>query len=506
MSDRSLENDFPSAPDGGNVGERHVVDPPLLRDTANRAIEFLREAPERPVAPNVDADTLRQALAGPTGSLPEEGRPAARVLAELDAATRPGLVTTIGPRFFGFVIGGVHPVALATDWLVSTWDANLGLHVLSPSVAIAEEIAGRWLLEALRLPAHASVGFVTGGQMANFTGLAAARFEILRRVGWDVNARGLAGAPPIAVVGSDEAHVTIHRALRYLGIGTDAYRPVPTDDQGRMIPERLDDVLRTTEGPTIVCAQAGDVNSGAFDRFEEIEPRAHAHGAWVHVDGAFGLWAAATERYRPLTRGVERADSWAVDAHKWLNVPQDCGVAIVAHPGAHRGAVSTSTAYLIKSDGAERDPVDWTPEFSRRARSLPVYATMRHLGRRGIEDLVNRCCALTRRMVERLSASPHVEILADVVLNQALVRFHPARAGGPDDDRDPAARAAADALTRAVILRVQRDGTCWLGGTDWKGRAAMRVSIINGSTTEPDIDRSAAAILRCLDAGLGSES
>ena len=453
----------------------------LLTDTLNRALDFLEELPERRVASDVDLAALREAMGGP---MPAHGATADDVIASLDATVRPAVVANAGPRFFGFVIGGVHPVALAADWLVSTWDANHGLYVLGPAASVAEETAGRWMLELLGLPVPSSFAFVTGGQMANFTALAAARHEVLRRAGWDVETRGLHGSPGIDIVASDESHITVHRALRYLGIGTGAVRKVDSDDQGRMLPASLRRVLSECRRPVIVCAQAGDVNSGAFDPFEAIVPIVREKGAWLHVDGAFGLWAAASEKHGHLTRGIDGADSWAVDAHKWLNVPQDCGVAIVAHPEAHRAAMSTNTAYLVKSGGAERDPVDWTPEFSRRARAIPVFATLKHLGRSGVADLVDRCCALTRRMVDRLTVSPDVKVLNDVVLNQALIRFR-------DDDE----------TTREVIARVQRDGTCWLGGTVWKGVAAMRISIINATTTEADVDRSAEAILRSLVSG-----
>jgi glutamate/tyrosine decarboxylase-like PLP-dependent enzyme len=449
-----------------------------LNDTKDRALSFLDELPRRKVAPEADLASLRAAIGG---EIPEAGVPAEKVVADLDAAVRPTVVGTAGPRFFGFVIGGVHPVALAADWLVSTWDANHGLYVLGPGASVVEETAGRWVTDLLGLPATASFAFVTGGQMANFTALAAARHEVLRRAGWDVEAQGLHGSPGIDVVASDESHITVHRALRYLGLGTGAVRKVESDGEGRMRPASLRTTLAACTRPVIVCAQAGDVNSGAFDRFEEIVPIVHERGGWLHVDGAFGLWAGASATHRHLTHGVAGADSWAVDAHKWLNVPQDCGLAIVADAAAHRAAISTSTAYLVKSAGSERDPVDWTPEFSRRARSIPVYATLAHLGRRGVADLVDRCCALARRMADRLAASPGVVVLNEVVLNQVLVRF------GDDD-----------AVTRDVVARVQRDGTCWLGGTVWKGTAAMRVSVINTTTTESDIDRSADAIVACF--------
>lgn len=451
---------------------------PLFNATTERALAFLEELPHRKVAPVPDLEALRAAIGGP---LPAHGSAPEDVIAKLDADVRPAVVANAGPRFFGFVIGGVHPVALAADWLVSTWDANHGLYVLGPAASVVEETAGRWVLELLGLPESASFAFVTGGQMANFTALAAARHEVLRRAGWQVETQGLHGSPGIDVVASDESHITVHRALRYLGLGTDTVRRVESDGQGRMVPAALRDVLAGCRRPVIVCAQAGDVNSGAFDRFEEIVPIVRERNAWLHVDGAFGLWAGASGSHRHLTRGVEAANSWAVDAHKWLNVPQDCGIAIVAHPEAHRAAISTTTSYLVKSSGAERDPVDWTPEFSRRARAIPVYATLRHLGRDGVAALIDRCCALARRMADRLRASPDVRVLNEVVLNQALIRFR-------DDD----------AVTREVIARVQRDGTCWLGGTEWKGAAAMRISIIGAMTTEADVDVSAEAILRCL--------
>ena len=450
----------------------------LFKDAAERALAFLDELPRRKVAPEVDLAALRRAMGGP---LPEHGRPAEEVLSALDAAARPGIVATAGPRFFGFVIGGSHPIALAADWLVSTWDQNHGLYVLSPPASVAEEVAASWLLDLLGLPAEAGVAFVTGAQMANFTALAAARHQVLRRAGWDVEKQGLAGSPGIDVVASDESHITVDRALRYLGLGTADVRRVESDDEGRMIPASLRAVLAVCRRPTIVCAQAGDVNSGAFDPFEEIVPLVRDQGGWLHVDGAFGLWAAASPRRRSLVRGVAAADSWSIDAHKWLNVPYDCGIAIIRDPQAHRASMSTTTSYLVKSAGAERDPVDWTPEFSRRARGIPVYATLQHLGRAGVADLIDRCCDLTRRFVDRLTASPEVSVLNEVVLNQALIRFR-------DDD----------ATTRDVIARVQRDGTCWLGGTTWKGVAAMRISVVNATTTEDDIDRSAAAILACL--------
>jgi glutamate/tyrosine decarboxylase-like PLP-dependent enzyme len=370
-------------------------------------------------------------------------------------------------------------VALAADWLVSTWDQNAGIHVISPLAAALEEIAARWLLELFGLPRESGVGFVTGCQMAHFTCLAAARHGVLRRAGWDVEADGLHGAPRIHIVASAEAHVTVEVSLRYLGLGTRALVAVDSDEQGRLRVDHLREVLPTLDGPVIVCAQAGNVNTGAFDALRDIAGLARSHGAWLHVDGAFGLWARASGDRRALADGIELADSWATDAHKWLNVPYDSGVAIVRHADDHRAAMTATAAYLIQTGGAERDAVDWCPEFSRRARGIPVHAALRTLGRDGVADLVDRCCARARRFAELLSAAPGVRIINDVVLNQVLVRF------GDDDD-----------LTRAVVTGVQQDGTCWASGTTWHGQSAMRISVSNCATSEDDVLASTDAMLR----------
>jgi len=435
----------------------------------------------RHVHPTASLDSLRSSFGG---ELAEQGEDPGAVLDLLARAGEPGLMATAGPRFFGFVIGGSQPVALAADWLSSAWDQNAGLYVTSPTVAVLEETAGRWLNALFGLPVSAGVGFVTGGQMANFTGLAAARHALLARAGWNVSEDGLYGAPELHVVVGEEVHVTVLRALRFLGLGQARVKRVRADAQGRMSPDALPPVLAGCKGPTLVCVQAGNVNSGAVDPMEPLIAAAHAHGAWVHVDGAFGLWGAATASRRALLRGVERADSWAVDAHKWLNVPYDSGVAIVRDPEALRLAVGTSASYLVRSSGL-RDGVDFVPEFSRRARGTPVYAALRSLGRRGVETLVDRSCALAQRFAERLGRAPGVQVLNEVVLNQVLVRFEPP--GGGD----------ADAFTREVIARVQADGTCWLGGSKWKGQDVMRISVSGWNTTEADVDRSVSAILRC---------
>jgi glutamate/tyrosine decarboxylase-like PLP-dependent enzyme len=382
-------------------------------------------------------------------------------------------------RYFGFVIGGALPAALAADWLTSTWDQNAGLVAAGPSAAVVEEVALAWLQELLGLPAGVSAGFVTGCQMAHVTALAAARHHVLDAAGWDLARDGLQGAPRIRVLAGDERHVTIDRALRYLGIGTAQIEPLPVDGQGRMRPETVRAALETGTDPAIVCAQAGNVNTGAFDPLEEIADAVEGTGAWLHVDGAFGLWAAASPRFRHLVAGSERADSWATDCHKWLNVPYDSGIAFCAHPDSHRAAMSVRASYLERADAdAGRDQMDWTPEFSRRARGFPIYAAIRSLGREGIAEMVERCCDHAARFGELLGAEPEVEILNDVVLNQVLVRF-----GGDD------------AVTQATVRGVQEDGTCWLSGTQWQGRAAMRISVSNWQTSVEDVERSAAAIL-----------
>jgi glutamate/tyrosine decarboxylase-like PLP-dependent enzyme len=453
----------------------------LLHKVIDLASGYYDRRDSSPVFPRITPDRLRQAFGAAT-PMPEQGQDAEKVIAELAQTAELGLVANTGPRYFGFVIGGSLPVATAVDWLTSTWDQNAGLYAASPAASVVEEVAAAWLLELLGLPRNASVGFVTGCGPANFTGLAAARHYVLRQAGWDVELDGLNGAPPINLILGEEAHVTVDTALRMLGLGTRSVKRVPTDAQGRMVAADLIKTLKSCAGPTIVCAQAGNVNTGAFDPFEDITPAIRDAGAWLHVDGAFGLWAAASENLKHLAAGVEHADSWATDGHKWLNVPYDCGLIVCAHPEAHRAAMTVTAAYLVQSD-KERDPFEWTPEFSRRARGFTVYAALKHLGRTGIRDMVERCCARARQMAGLLRRHPRVEILNDVVLNQVLVRFN-----------------KSDDFTREVIQRVQQDGTCWLGGTTWHSIAAMRVSVSNWSTTEKDIELSAQAILRAASA------
>jgi glutamate/tyrosine decarboxylase-like PLP-dependent enzyme len=448
-----------------------VHDRELFRQAADHAADFLETLETRPIRDQADVEELYASLGGP---LPEDGLDDRVVLAALVEASDPGLVASQSGRYFGFVVGGSLPAATAADWLATAWDVNAGGWALGGAAMVVEEVARGWIAELLGLPSGVSAGFVTGCQMAHVTALAAARHHVLARVGWDVAADGLAGAPRLRVVVGEKRHVTVDRALRLLGIGASSLVVVPADDQGRMRVEELPDLAG---GPTIVCGKAGEVNTGSIDDLEAIADAAEGTGAWFHVDGAFGLWAAASPQLRHLVRGVERADSWATDCHKWLNVPYDSGIAFCAHPDAHRQAMRVTASYLVlQEDPLRRDALDWGPEFSRRARGFAVYAALRSLGRKGVADLVERSCAHARLFAELLEASG-ATILNDVVLNQVLVRF------GDGE------------TTREVIRRVQADGTCWLGGTDWQGEHAMRISVSNWRTTREDVERSVAAIL-----------
>jgi glutamate/tyrosine decarboxylase-like PLP-dependent enzyme len=448
----------------------------LARD---RALSFLRELPDRHVGPLATREELLAALKVP---LTDDGEDPAAVIEALVRGTDRGLIACAGPRYFGFVIGGSLPVALAADWLTSAWDQNAGIYVTSPASSVIEDVAREWLLDLFDLPRMSGVGFVTGGQMANFTALAAARHGVLRRAGWNVEENGLAGAPRVHLVVSAASHITIHAAMRTLGFGTRALLKVEADEQGRMRADGLRATLRGLDGPIIVCAQAGNVNSGAVDPLGDLAEIAREREAWLHVDGAFGLWGRATASKRALLDGCELADSWANDAHKWLNVPYDSGIVIVRDSAALRASMTVTAEYLEQTSGVERDNFNWVPEFSRRARGFPIYAAIRSLGRNGIAALVDGCCDRAVQFAELLGRDPRVAILNDVVLNQVLVRFH-------DDDE----------VTRDVITRVQREGTCWLAGTTWQGKAAMRISVSNWSTTAEDVETSAAAILRAIE-------
>ncbi|GAB3717177.1 pyridoxal-dependent decarboxylase [Amycolatopsis oliviviridis] len=438
----------------------------LLAGVAARAADYRESVADAPVFPD-DTSGVREKL----GDLPEKPAPPADVIRRLADAVEPALVASTGPRYFGFVTGGALDAATAADMLATGWDQPAFNKVTSPAGAIVEDVAGAWLKDVLGLPSHASFGFVTGGQGANTVGLAAARHHVLARAGWDVERRGLHGAPPLRVIANEERHATIDRSLRLLGLGTDAVQPVRADDQGAIDIAGLEKAL---DGPAIVCLQAGNVNTGAFDDFAAATEIAHRHGAWVHVDGAFGLWAAAAPALRHLTTGLETADSWAVDGHKWLNVPYDSGYAFCAHPESHRASMSLTAAYLTgQGDGGVRAPGDFVPESSRRARGFATWAALGELGRTGIAEMIERCCALARRFAEQLTEAG-ITVVNDVVLNQVLVDF------GDDTER--------------VIEVVQRSGECWMGATTWRGRRLMRISVSNWSTTEADVDRSAAAI------------
>ena len=452
----------------------------LLAQAFGLSADYLESLSTRPVRESATLDELCAQL---DVALPEEGQEATAVIDALASGAEPGLVASAGPRFFGFVVGGSLPVALAADWLTSAWDQNAQAFALSPAAAVIEDVVGRWLIELLGLPRSASFGLVTGAQMATFVGLAAARHEVLRRVGWDVEQEGLIGAPPVDVVVGEAAHGTILGALRMLGLGAGRVHTVTADSEGRMLVTALARTLEACGPSTIVCAQAGNVNTGASDSLSDVADLARQQDAWLHVDGAFGLWAAASPTLRGQIAGYERADSWAVDAHKWLNVPYDSGIAIVAHPAAHEAALAGQCAYVGQAVATRRDGMRWGPENSRRARGFAIYAALRALGQRGVAALVEGCCNHAKRMAERLAAESGVRILNQVCLNQVLVRF----TGGQGVD--------ADAFTAAVAERVRAEGTCWLGTTTWRGQTAIRISISNWSTTTADIDRSADAIL-----------
>ena len=455
----------------------------LLELTARIAADYAESLGDRRVFPEVSPEELRATLGGP---LPEEPVDARQVVTDLAAAAEPGVVAMGSGRYFGFVIGGALPAALAADWLTSTWDQNAGLYVGGPSASVVEQVTREWIVDLLGLPPDASAGFVTGTQMANVTGLAAARWHVLDAVGWDVGRDGLHEAPRVRVFAGAKRHVTIDRALRLLGLG--APTVVDADAQGRMRVEALARAVAGGDGPTIVCAQAGEVNTGAFDPLSEIADVCEAAAAWLHVDGAFGIWAAVSPELRHLVAGIERADSWTTDAHKWLNVPYDSGIVLCAHPESHRRAMTVQAAYLIQDEGERRtrEQIDWVPEFSRRARGFAVYAALRSLGRAGLVELVERCCTQARRFAEQVSALPGVSVLNEVVLNQVLFRLE-------DDER-----------TDAALAHVQRSGAVWLSGTTWDGQKAIRVSVSNWQTGDEETDLVVDAFRRAVDSPLSA--
>ena len=456
---------------------------PELKRAAELADAYIESFDTHKVSQEPDPDALRARL---YKDLTDDGLPPVQVIEELHEDAKDGLLNSAGGRFFGWVIGGGIPVSIAADWLTSAWDQNAATYACSPSAAIIEEVVALWLKDILGIPQQASYAFVTGCQMAHVTALAAARHKVLADKGWSVEEQGLAGGPPIRVL-VGEHHETLLRALRYLGIGTDAVIRVPLEDDGTIDVTALKIVLeKNPDMATIVSLAAGDLNRGAFDPFDEVCDLAHAHNAWVHIDGAFGLWVASSDRLRHLVKGIEKADSWATDAHKWLNVPYDSGVAFVADPESHKIAMTIPVAYKVEVENV-RDQFEWSPEWSRRARGIPLYAALRTLGRNGVAEIIERCCDLTQDIVKKLGELPGVEVLTTPVINQGLVRFL-----DPDGDHD--------ARTDEIIKRVNESGEAWFGGTMWNGMRVMRISLSNFRTTAEDIDRVVAAFKVALDA------
>ncbi|MFF3313783.1 pyridoxal phosphate-dependent decarboxylase family protein [Streptomyces sp. NPDC002952] len=448
----------------------------LLRTAADHAATYLEGLPERRVEADVEGTGMRATLGKDLPDLPTEPR---RVLDDLVALADPGITAMVSPRYFGLVVGGTLPAALAADWLTSTWDQNALLARSTPAVAAIEEITGQWFLDVLKLPATASFAFVTGCQMAHVTALAAARHGVLARIGWNVEENGLIGAPPVRVIVGGERHVTIDRALRVLGLGVSCIKAVAVDANGAMNLNALEAELRRSDRPTIVCAQLGNVNTGAIDPIAGICEVAHAASAWVHVDGAFGLWAKASPAYRHLIEGSENADSWATDAHMVLNVPYDCGFAAVADRSAHEGSMKVRAPFFLQ-DEPIREPLDWTPESSRRARAIPAYAALRSLGRQGLAELVDRLFTCAERFASQLAALPRLEVLASD-LNQVLIRA-----------------IDGDTVTDQLVNQIQKDGTCWMSPSTWQGHRCIRISVCNWRTTEKDVDRSIDAIASAL--------
>lgn len=453
-------------------------DQAALTRAADHAFAFLESLDSRSVAATADLAALRKAIGRP---LPDRGLPATQVIDDLVADVSPGILGSQTGRHFAWVIGGGSPAAMAADWLTTVWDQNAGIHACGPSASVVEEIAAGWLKELFGLPAESGVGFVTGTQMAHATCLAAARHAVLRDRGWDVERRGLAGAPPIRILANPDRHASADRAIRFIGLGSDNIEALPLDAPGQVSARGLEAALAASDAPTIVILQAGELNTAAFDPFETLAPIARAAGAWTHVDGAFGLWARASAAHRDLARGLELCDSWTTDAHKYLNVPYDSGLAIVRDPDAHRAALTLSVSYL-PAGGAARDQIEWNPEFSRRARGFAIYAALRELGREGVAQLVARACALARRLVEGLGALPGAEVVALPTLNQGLVRF------------------VDDATTDQVIAAINASGEAYFGGVVWRGRRCMRVSVCNWRTTDDDLDRAVAAARAALAA------
>jgi len=449
----------------------------LYQQAFNYATEFLKSANELPIQVSDDA---RKNLIHLDIDLPMQGMDSIEVIDEMNQWVAPATMKMGSPRFFGFVIGGAYPVSVASSWLGTAWDQNTGLEKTTPAVAMLEKVSARWMLDLLGLPSQSATAFVTGATVANFTALAAARNQVFTAAGWDVESDGLIGAPELHIIISEESHPTVYKSLAMLGLGRNRVVKVPTDDQGRM------DMIRFPEikDNTIIITQAGNINSGAFDPIGEICQLAHAKNAWVHVDGAFGLWAMASAKLKHLGAGLEHADSWATDAHKWLNVPYDSGLAFVKNEHALKAAMAITASYL-PTENAVRNPSDYTPELSRRARGIDVYAVLRHLGKSGVEELIERCCACANQFATLLSEAGF-EVMNDVVLNQVVVCF------------------GSEQLNLAIMDAIQNDGTCWVGQTIWKGRLAMRISVSNWQTDKSEVDRSFAIIHHIAQKQLGA--
>lgn len=459
----------------------------VLELTLGHALTYLEQLEQNPVGATTSLADLRHRLGR---RLPDAGMEAAQVIDELVADVEGGILGSASGRFFGWVIGGSLPAALAADWLTATWDQNAARSTGGPAVAVIEEVCGAWLKELLGLPPKASFALVTGSQMAHVTCLAAARHALLAERGWEVERDGLTGAPRLRVLTSTEHHKSLERAVRLLGMGTRCLQELPVDDCGRLLPRALCQALtEQPDIPTVVVLQAGDLNIGAYDTFAELIPLAHQANAWVHIDGAFGLWVQASPIYRYLLQGAEQADSWVADGHKWLNTPYDCGYAFVAHPEAHRGALSQQASYIVQTEEA-RDPSDWNPEWSRRGRGVATYAALRQLGRAGVAALIERCCRHTETLVTQIGRLPGTEVLWKPQVNQGLVRF--------PDRRADATPAQHDQRTVAVMARIAETGEAFFSGTTWRGQRCMRVSVCNWQTNERDVDRAIAAVETAL--------
>jgi len=461
---------------------------PVLESTLQHALTYLEDLEQGPVSATATLEELRGRL---SPVLAEDGVDSRQVIDELVAGVQGGLLGSAGGRFFAWVIGGSLPAALAADWLTATWDQNAALYACSPAEAVIEETCGRWLKELLGLPETASFALTTGCQMAHFTCLAAARNAVLTRHGWDVEKKGLLGAPRIHVLCNSQSHGSMERTLRFLGLGSEYIQNLAVNEQGCLEPEALAAALKRCAGePALVLLCAGDINIGAFDRFEELIPIARVHDAWVHVDGAFGLWVNASPKFRHLRKGVEQADSWATDGHKWLNVPYDCGYAFVADASAHRASMSLRASYLIHAEDA-RDPFDWNVEWSRRGRGVATYAAIRELGRGGIAALVERCCHHAHSLALGLGALEGVQLMWEPSINQGLVRFPDPSPGATEADHD--------AHTDRVIAAIVRSGRAFVGGTTWRGRRCMRISVCNWQTSDSDVATTIAAVREVLE-------